>query len=62
MPQPCLSRRQFLAGMATLPAFPSLAQANGTPQLLRLMPATQQIAPEGYPATDLWTINGSPAR
>ena len=54
------SRRQFLrtlSALPLLPALPSLAQAS--PQRLRLAPFAQQIAPEGYPATDLWGVNGA---
>lgn len=56
-----LSRRQVLtqiAALSALPALPRVASA-ASPRRLTLAPATQQIAPATYPATDLWCVNGS---
>ncbi|OIQ27621.1 MAG: copper oxidase [Alphaproteobacteria bacterium MedPE-SWcel] len=55
------SRRRFLAGFAALsvaPALPHRARASQV-RHLQLAPASQQIAPEGYPETNLWCVNGS---
>lgn len=55
-----LSRRHALQGLialATLPALPRMARA--TAHRLTLAPASQQIAPPNYPATDLWCVNGT---
>ncbi|WP_138464560.1 multicopper oxidase family protein [Poseidonocella sp. HB161398] len=51
-----LSRRGFCTGLAALPlARPAFAG----PAELAAMPASVQLAPEGYPATGVWSYGGS---
>ncbi|WP_068113567.1 multicopper oxidase family protein [Tropicimonas marinistellae] len=58
-----ISRRGLLrgtAGLATLPLLPRSLQAQAEgPQLLEARPAQAQIAPEGYPKTDVWSYGGA---
>ena len=53
-----MNRRAFLASTAALSLAPALARAT-SPALpvLRAQPASQQIVPAEYPATDIWTFN-----
>ncbi|WP_255731633.1 multicopper oxidase family protein [Phaeobacter sp. B1627] len=55
------SRRRFLAGFAALSAVPAMARPARASQARQFMlePARQQIAPDGYPETNLWCVNGS---
>jgi FtsP/CotA-like multicopper oxidase with cupredoxin domain len=53
-----LSRRGFLAGTAALAARPAFATE--TPEVLRAAVGDQQILPEGYGTTTLWTFGATP--
>ncbi len=55
-----LSRRSFMShisSVALMTALPRTATAAGAVDLTAA-PAQQQIAPEGYPGTGIWAING----
>ncbi len=55
-----IRRRQFLSTLAALPLASALPRnALAAPHRLTLAPSAQQIAPAGYPATDLWCVNGT---
>ncbi|WP_170765538.1 multicopper oxidase family protein [Ruegeria lacuscaerulensis] len=50
-------RRQFLQSAAALTLLPTVGQANGSELVAQR--AVQQIAPQGYPETPVWTYGGS---
>ncbi|QQA41486.1 multicopper oxidase family protein [Pelagovum pacificum] len=52
-----MTRRTFCAGLAAVPVA-RLAHAQDT-SLLRAQAATAQLAPDGYPATPVWSYNGT---
>ncbi|MRU16176.1 multicopper oxidase family protein [Roseovarius sp. A21] len=52
-----LTRRRFLAATTALAALPHTALAAPRKDLTAA-PATRQLAPEGYAATDVWAFNG----
>lgn len=55
-----ISRRQFIAGTATLAAAGALPwrEAASAPSDLRAMPGTAQLAPPDYPETPIWGYQG----
>ncbi len=60
MMQRKLSRRQFIAGAATIAAAGTLPGrvAAATPSDLRAMPGSAQLAPTDYPQTPIWGYQG----
>ena len=53
-----LTRRLFLSSLAAVPLAPSLAAATGT-RVLTARTGRQQIAPEGFPETEIWGFDGT---
>ena len=53
-----LTRRHFLAASTAMAALPPMAMASGQTRITAA-PATAQLAPEGYAATQVWAYNGA---
>ncbi|WP_267888899.1 multicopper oxidase family protein [Nioella nitratireducens] len=57
------TRRQFMAGTAAATALlgflPREAMATGSFETLEAIPASVQLAPDSYPATDIWGYGGT---
>lgn len=54
-----LTRRSFCAGMAGTAGMVLARPALAAPEALTARKATVQLAPEGYPATEVWSYDGT---
>lgn len=54
-----LTRRSFCAGMAGTAGMALARPALAAPEALTARKATVQLAPEGYPATEVWSYDGT---
>ncbi len=54
-----LNRRAFCAGMAGVTGLALVRPALATPDVLTAQRASVQLAPEGYPATEVWSYDGT---